>query len=48
MFDNRPSPSFPKAMFQSEARCEVIDMTIIFGPMQNLTFIREVLHLASF
>ena len=43
-----PLPSCPKSLFESEAKCEAIDLKMIFIPMQiKLVFIRKVVHLAS-
>ena len=45
---SRPPPSFPKPLFQTEAKYEAI-MKMIFILMQiKLTFPREDLHLDSF
>ena len=48
---NRPLPWCSKPLFQSEARCEAIDVkwSIIYILMQiKLLFTRKVLHLPSF
>ena len=43
-----PLPSCPKSLFESEAKCEAIDLKMIFIPMQiKLVFIRKAVHLAS-
>ena len=45
----RPFPSCLKPLFQSDAKCEAIDMKVIFlFSSKKLTFIRKVMHLASF
>ena len=47
----RPFPRCPKPLFQSEAKCETIDMKMFFFLifMQiELTFTAKVLHVASF
>ena len=33
--DNRPFPSFPKPLFQSEANCEAIDVNMILYSTAN-------------
>ena len=46
--DNRPFPSCPKPLFQNKAKCEAIDMKILFIFMQmKLIFTRKLLPLAS-
>ena len=46
---NRPFPSSKKSHFQSEAKCEAIDMKMIFNYDANkLIFTTKVSHLASF
>ena len=46
---NRPFPRCFKPPFQSEAKCKVIDMKIIFYSNTNkTTSTREVFHMASF
>ena len=45
----RPFLSCPKPLFQSEAKCEAIDMKMIFYSQQiKLIFTRKVLLVASF
>ena len=39
---NRPFPSYPKPLFESEARCEAVNICM------RLIFTRKVLHLALF
>ena len=42
-------PSCPKPLFQSEAKCEAIDLEIFFYSHANTThFHKKILHLASF
>ena len=46
---NRPFPSSKKSHFQSEAKCEAIDMKMIFNyDAKKLIFTTKVSHLASF
>ena len=41
-------PSCLNSLFESEAKCEAIDLKMIFIPMQiKLVFIRKVVYLAS-
>ena len=46
---NRPFSSCLKLLFQTEAKCEAIDMKVIFSLMQiKFIFTRKVLYIASF
>ena len=46
---NKPFPSCPKPLFQSQAKCETIDMKMFFILMQiKLIFTTKVLHVAVF
>ena len=48
-FFYKPFPSCPKFLFQSEAKCEAIDMKMTLILMQiKLIFTRKALHLVSF
>ena len=38
MYDNRPFPSSKNSHFQSEAKCEAIDMKMIFNYDANKTY----------
>ena len=46
---NRPFQSCPKPLFQSQAKCEVTDIKMIFFILMHIKpiFTRQVLHLAS-
>ena len=45
----RPFPSWPKPLFQSEAKSKAIDMKIVFYcHAKKIVFTRNVLHLALF
>ena len=45
---NRPFASCPKPLFHNEAKCEAIDMKILFFILMQikLVFTRKVLHLS--
>ena len=46
--DNRPFPGSKKSHFQSEAKCEAIDMKLIFNyDAKKLIFTTKVSHLYS-
>ena len=46
---NRPFPSCFKRLFEKEAKCEAIDMEMIFSLTQiKVILTTEVVHLASF
>ena len=46
--DNRPFPGSKKSHFQSEAKCEAIDMKMIFNyDAKKLIFTTKVSHLYS-
>ena len=49
LYLHRPFPSCPEPLFQSEAKCEAIDMKMNFIVKQiKLIFTRKVMHLTSF